>query len=113
MHEVSIAQGLMKILLDESEKHGVSRVTHVKLRIGTLSAIVPDSLTFAFEAISQGTVAEGAELNIEVVQAKGRCDKCNIDFDVDGAIFLCPQCDGVAAEIICGKELDMVEMEAE
>jgi hydrogenase nickel incorporation protein HypA/HybF len=113
MHEVSIAQGLMKILEDETKKHGVSRVTKVKVRIGTLSAVVPDALTFAFEVVSEGTVAQGAELNIEVVQAKGRCDKCNIDFDVDECIFLCPHCSGVAAEIVCGKELEVAEIDAE
>ena len=52
MHEVSIAQGLMKILEDETNKHDVSRVTRVHLRIGELSTCVPDALTFAFEAVS-------------------------------------------------------------
>ena len=113
MHEVSIAQGLLKILHDETNKHGVSRVTRVHVRIGELSTIVPDALTFAFEVVSEGTVAQGAELKIEVVPAKGRCNKCNIEFDVEATMFLCPQCGGVAAEIISGKELDVAEIEAE
>ena len=113
MHEVSIAQGLLKILQEECEKNGVSRVTRVQLRIGTLTACVPDSLTFAFETVSQGTVAMGAELDIEVVPAKGRCAKCDIDFDVDEVMFLCPQCGGVAVEIISGKELQVAAIEAE
>jgi len=113
MHEVSIAQGLMKILEDETKKHDVSRVKRVHLRIGELSTCVPDALTFAFEVVSEGTVAEGAELKIEVVPAKGRCDKCDIEFDVDSAMFLCPQCGGIAAEIVSGKELDIAEIEAE
>jgi hydrogenase nickel incorporation protein HypA/HybF len=113
MHEVSIAQSLMKIIEDECEKHGVSRVTRVQLRIGTLTACVPDSLTFAFESVSEGTVAMGAELNIEVVPAKGRCHKCDIDFDVDEVMFLCPQCGGVAGGLISGKELHVAAIEAE
>jgi hydrogenase nickel incorporation protein HypA/HybF len=113
MHEVSIAQGLLKILEDEAKKHEVSRVTRVHVRIGELSTCVPDALTFAFEIVSEGTVAEGAELQIEMVPAKGRCDKCDIQFDVDSAMFLCPQCGGVAAEIVSGKELDVTDIEAE
>ena len=113
MHEVSIAQGLMKILEDETNKHDVSRVTRVHLRIGELSTCVPDALTFAFEVVSEGTVAEGAELKIEVVPARGRCEKCDIEFDVDSTMFLCPQCGGIAAEIVSGKELDIAEIEAE
>lgn len=113
MHEVSIAQGLLKILQDETKKHGVSRVIRVHVRVGELSTLVPDALTFAFEMVSEGTVAQGAELKIEVVPAKGRCNKCNIEFDIEASIFLCPQCGGVAAEIISGKELDVAEIEAE
>jgi hydrogenase nickel incorporation protein HypA/HybF len=113
MHEVSIAQGLMKILEDETNKHDVSRITRVHLRIGELSTCVPDALTFAFEVVSEGTVAQGAELKIEIVPAKGRCEKCDIEFHVDSTMFLCPQCGGIAAEIVSGKELDIAEIEAE
>jgi hydrogenase nickel incorporation protein HypA/HybF len=83
MHEVSIAQGLMKILEDETKKHGVSRVTRVHVRIGELATCVPDALTFAFEIVSEGTVAEGAELKIEVVPARGRCDPSKVNCDLD------------------------------
>jgi hydrogenase nickel incorporation protein HypA/HybF len=114
MHEVSIAQGLLKILEDEAKKHEASRVTRVHVRIGELSTIVPDALTFAFEVVSEGTLADGAELNIEIVPAKGRCDTCDIEFSVDSStMFLCPQCGGVAAEIVSGKELDVTDIEAE
>ena len=109
MNEFSIAHGLLKDLQDESKKHGVSHVSRVHIRIGSLCGIVPEALTFAFEAASEGTVAEGAELNIGVVPARGRCNKCNIDFDVDDdpSTFLCPQCGGIAAELISGRELEI------
>ena len=113
MHELSIAQSLLRIVEDESKKHGASRVTRVSVRIGSLSAIVPESLTFSFEIISEKTIAEGAGLDIEVVPARGRCQDCDIDFEVDGFLFFCPQCGGVASEIVCGKELEIAHIEAE
>ena len=113
IHELSIAQSLLAIVQDESKKHGVSRVTRVHVRIGTLSAIVPEALSFSFEVISERTVAEGAALDIEVVSARGRCDDCNIDFKIDTSLFLCPQCGGIASEIISGKELEITHIEAE
>lgn len=113
MHELSIAQSLLKIVEDESKKHGVSRVTRVQVRIGTLSAVVPEALSFSFEVISERTVAEGAELDIEVVPARGRCQNCNIDFEVGSSFFLCPKCGGIASEIISGKELEISHIEAE
>ncbi len=113
MHELSIAQSILKIVQDETKKHGVSRVTRIFLRIGALSAIVPESLTFSFEIISERTIAEGARLDIELVPARGRCRECNIYFKVDGALFFCPGCGKVAGEIVSGKELEIVHIEAE
>jgi len=109
MNELSIAHGLLKDLQDESKKHGVSRVSRVHIRIGSLCTIVPEALTFAFETASEGTVAEGAELNVGVVPARGRCDKCNIEFDVDTdtSVFVCPQCGRTAAELISGREVEI------
>ena len=109
MNELSIAHGLLKDLQDQSRKHGVSHVSRVHIRIGSLCGILPEALTFAFAAASEGTVAEGAELNIGVVPARGRCDKCAIDFDVgmDASVFFCPQCGANAGELISGRELEI------
>ena len=113
MHELSIARSLLKIVEDESKKHGVSQVTQVHLRIGTLTAIVPEALTFSFEIISERTVAEGAAVDIEVVPGRGRCQNCSIEFDVGSAFFLCPKCGEIASEIISGRELEITHIEAE
>jgi hydrogenase nickel incorporation protein HypA/HybF len=113
MHELSIAQSLLKIVEDESKKHGVSQVTKVHVRIGTLSAIVPEALAFSFNTISEKTIAEGAGLDIEVIPARGRCQGCNINFEVGGFLFFCPKCGGVAGEIVSGKELEVTYIEAE
>ena len=113
MHEVSIAQGLLKLVEQEVKKNGLARAVRVHVRVGALSNVVPDALSFAFEAISPGTVAEGAELEIEEVSSRGRCSECDIEFEVDGAIFLCPQCGGITADVVSGKELQLVEIDAE
>jgi hydrogenase nickel incorporation protein HypA/HybF len=109
MNELSIAHDLLKDLQAQSERHGVSRVSRVHVRIGSLRTVVPEVLTFAFEEASQGTVAEGAELRIGVVPAKGRCDKCNADFqvDMDASTPACPQCGRIAGKLISGKELEI------
>jgi hydrogenase nickel incorporation protein HypA/HybF len=113
MHELSIAQSLLEIIEEEGKRHGLSRVVRIAVKIGTLSAIVPDALTFSFEAIRAGTIAEGANLDIEVVPAKGYCEECGADFRVESALFLCPRCGAVASEIISGKELEISQIEGE
>ncbi len=107
MNEISVAHGLVKDLQQESKRHGVTHVSRVHVRIGSLRNIVPEELSFAFAEASAGTVAEGAELNMRIVPAKGRCGRCNIDFDVEtkNSGFPCPTCGGVTEELVCGDEL--------
>lgn len=112
MHEIGIATGIMKIIEKEAAKHEVSRVTKVHVRVGELANVVPDALSFAFDSVILGTVAEGAELKLDIVPARGRCEECDIEFDMDKINVFCPQCEGIA-EIVSGKELEITELEAD
>jgi len=113
MHELSIAQSLLEIVQEEGDKHGVSKVTRVCVRIGGLSTIVPEALAFSFQVITEKTIAEGAVLAIETVPAMGRCPTCGIDFGMDRTSFVCPECGGMASAVISGQELEIAYIEAE
>ena len=93
--------------------NGRARVKIVRLRIGELAGVVPESLRFCFEVASEGTVAQGAELQIEHVPLIGRCRACGADFHVEGYIFICPHCESPHVELISGDELEVVELEVE
>ena len=77
MHEMSIAQSVLDIILQESQDHEVNRVLSVELKVGELSAVETESLRFCFDLLTKGTVAEGARLNIERVQVTCRCRDCS------------------------------------
>ena len=51
-------------------------IARINLRIGKLSAVVPESLRFCFEVATRGTAAEGADLSIEEVPVVARCTDC-------------------------------------
>ena len=67
MHELSITRNVVAIV---SERAVGQRVTRVRLEIGRLSAVVPDSIRFCFDICAQGTPLEGAEL--EIVESPGQ-----------------------------------------
>ena len=67
MHELSITRNVVAIV---SERAVGQRVTRVRLEIGRLSAVVPDSSRFCFDICAQGTPLEGAEL--EIVERPGQ-----------------------------------------
>jgi hydrogenase nickel incorporation protein HypA/HybF len=60
MHELSIAQNLLAIIQEEMHKHGTPRLISVKVRHGRLSAIVPEALEMAFEALTIDSPLAGA-----------------------------------------------------
>ena len=113
MHEVSIIQSLLDQVERNSEEHCLTRVTKVVVRIGDRVGICKDSLRFAFEAVSPGTVAEGAEFVIESVPGKVRCVNCDCEAAAgQGHVYECSRCGG-AVRIVAGQELDLQTIEGD
>jgi hydrogenase nickel incorporation protein HypA/HybF len=113
MHEMSIAQSLIEILREEMGRHGAQHLRSVRLRVGEMSAVVPESLSFSFEVITSGTPLEGARLVIETVPPEGRCAECGEQFEIKDYVFLCPVCGGARVETVAGQELALVDMEVD
>jgi len=113
VHELSIAQSLLGIVLQEAARHGVSRVTKVAVKIGALASVVPSSLTFSFDMIKEGTVAAEAVLEIEQVPAMGLCHACGAEMDMSGLVAACPACGSKDIKLSSGQELYVDHIEAE
>jgi len=113
MHEMSIVENLLEIIQRHAPTNGAARVKVIRLRIGEMTAVVPESLRFCFEVASEGTVAQGADLQIESVPIVGHCQTCNSDFEVEADVFICPNCDSLSVELTSGNELDVVNVELE
>jgi hydrogenase nickel incorporation protein HypA/HybF len=112
MHELSIAEAVLQIVLSHA---GERRVARVELQVGHLRQVVPDALAFAFELVATGTVAEGADLTIEHVPAEGRCRDCGTEARLPGFPLLCPGCASPDLELLRGEELlvDALELDDE
>jgi hydrogenase nickel incorporation protein HypA/HybF len=110
MHELSIAQAIVTI----AEQHAAGRpVARVEVKVGHLRQVVPSSLTFSFELVTEGTALDGAELSIEEVPAVGRCRACGAESEQDGFPLRCEACGGLDLEVVRGEELlvDALELE--
>lgn len=91
MHEATIAQSLLTVIIEEAEKHN-AKPSRAKVSCGILSAVNDNALCFAFESIAKGTVCEGLELNIEHKPIRGQCKKCNREFSIEIDDPKCPYC---------------------
>jgi len=111
MHELSIIENIVEIILAELPKHHLKKVESISLRIGEMRQVVPEALQFGFEFVSKSTPLEGAELIIENVPIKGHCFNCNHEFILKNWLENCPRCHESKVEIISGKELEIKEFE--
>ena len=124
MHELSVSSAIVDTVL----KHAAGRkVNLVSLRLGRLRQVVPKSLSFYFEIVGRDTLCEGAELELELVDALMRCGSCEHEWDPRpepehgdpfGGDFLmpqfrCPRCEAAGAEVIRGDELEVESIEVE
>ncbi len=64
MHELSLAQSVVDIVEDAARREGAARVASIRLEIGELSHVEPESLAFAFEVAAREGSARGARLEI-------------------------------------------------
>ncbi|GAA4389821.1 hydrogenase maturation nickel metallochaperone HypA/HybF [Tsukamurella soli] len=107
MHELAVAESV----LDNVSAHtGGSRVTVVRLRIGRLSGVEPDSLRFCFGLVTDGTPLDGAELVIEEPGGRLHCEDCGRDIARDDPILLCP-CGSADVRVVSGRELQLISVE--
>ncbi|HLE00699.1 MAG TPA: hydrogenase maturation nickel metallochaperone HypA [Bdellovibrionota bacterium] len=96
MHELSIAQSLIRIIEDELAKRNVkNQVERVVVKAGKLNAIIPDSLSFHFDILKKTRPQlESTVLEIQEIPAIVHCPKCQRTFELEHAIFACEVCGG-------------------
>ena len=112
MHELSITQGILEIVQHHATRVGARRVTQIRLVVGGFTGFVPDSIQFYFDLLSQGTLAEGAELVIERRPGQIRCASCGRIYEpLDGQFWICPVCHAWGGEVLTGKELYVESIE--
>jgi hydrogenase nickel incorporation protein HypA/HybF len=102
MHELSIADAIGTLALEHAAGR---RVRRVHLVVGHLRQVVPAALTFSWELLTQGTLAEGAVLELEVVPIDARCRTCAVESRQSGFPLQCPACRSLDLDVVRGEEL--------
>jgi hydrogenase nickel incorporation protein HypA/HybF len=73
MHEMPFTQAILEMA---AQAAGGKAIRRIQLRVGWLSAVVPESVQVFFDFLSKDTPAEGAELVFEITPIVLSCKNC-------------------------------------
>ena len=120
MHELSMADAMVKTVLDVAEKNDATEIIEVTIEIGKLTMLNPEQIKFLLEVLVENTLLEGAEINIVELPVELNCNSCEYtgladmdDSDHYLAIVKCPKCGERNVEITAGRECNVKNIKIE
>jgi hydrogenase nickel incorporation protein HypA/HybF len=122
MHELALSRAIV----DAALRHADGRAVRVvRIRVGALRQVVPETLRFNFEIVTRDTACEGARLELELVDARLRCARCAREWDpsprpaaeaselVTPSFFRCPECGAGESDVVAGEEMEVESIDVE
>ncbi|OOZ73734.1 hydrogenase nickel incorporation protein HypA [Solemya velum gill symbiont] len=111
MHELAICQSLIDQVEAIAHERQAESVVSITIRLGALSGVEPQLLKHAYPVASAGTVARDAELMIDELPTRIRCNACETESDVPPNKLVCPACGEWRTTLISGDELLLMSVE--
>jgi hydrogenase nickel incorporation protein HypA/HybF len=111
MHELSVVESMMAIVLKHAGMNRAEKVTGINLVLGEVSTVMEYPVRFYFEMLAKDTVAEGARLSFRRTPLLAHCGSCGEDFKVEEFDFTCPGCGGLETEVTSGREFQVESIE--
>ncbi|WP_226569016.1 hydrogenase maturation nickel metallochaperone HypA [Mangrovibacter yixingensis] len=114
MHEITLCQRAIELMEQQARQNNAQRITAVWLKIGAFSCVETSALTFCFELVCRGTLAEGCALHIEEQQAECWCPDCQQYVTLlTQRVRRCPQCQSDKLQIVADDGMQIMRLEIE
>jgi hydrogenase nickel incorporation protein HypA/HybF len=110
MHEVALAEGVLRIVMDAARASAAVRVHTVWVELGALAHVEPDALAFCFDAVTRGSLAEGATLEIARTDGTAWCMPCSAQVPLANLGDACPRCGSYQLQVLQGDEMRVKEI---
>ena len=113
MHELSIVESLLALVLQHAEQAEADKVVSVNLVVGELSGVVDEAVEFYWDFLTRETIAKDSRIIFRHVPASLKCRKCGETFLSSEHGYVCPKCREQQVDIIAGRELFVESLEVE
>ena len=113
MHELSVCLALLQQVERVAREHNARSIDRIVVRVGPLSGVEPDLLKNAYPIAVAGTIAEDAELEIEIADILVRCSRCEAESRATVNKMLCAECGDYRTILVSGDEMILQRVELE
>ena len=102
MHELSLCRAIAGVI----KPHAAGRrVDVVRVQVGALRQVVPETLSFCWTLVRDHEDMPGAELELELVPAEVACRDCGEQSQIASRWSVCcPRCDSADVAVVHGEE---------
>jgi hydrogenase nickel incorporation protein HypA/HybF len=107
MHELALME---RMVAEVEARVRPSRVGCVRMQIGQLAGVLPETLEFCFALCARGTVLDGARLEIDEILGRGLCRRCGRFVAMETLSDRCP-CGSAEIDVRGGRELRIATLE--
>lgn len=111
MHEMSLCEGIRRVVDQAAASADISRVTRVRLEIGRFAGVEKAALDFAWQVVMRGSKAEGAALEMIDLPGRALCYDCMKTVEIAHRLDPCPTCGGGKLMPDGGDEMRIKDME--
>jgi len=112
VHETGIAWEILGTAKRAAERAGAP-LSAVCVRLGKMSGVVAESVSFAFDALKDQAGVPQARLEIESIPVEVLCPQCGSRQRPEGELILwCPEC-GAPMSVCSGEQLEIAWIEVE
>lgn len=111
MHEMALSESVLQSIERSAATDGFARVLRVCLEIGALAGVDAEAMRFSFDAVTRGTLAEDAELDISRVPGEAWCMPCGHPVEIENRFDPCPDCGSHQLQVTGGQDMLLKSLE--
>jgi hydrogenase nickel incorporation protein HypA/HybF len=108
MHEISLCEAIADTVRRRAQGRAPERV---RVRIGYLRQVVPDSLVFNWEMVTAGTDLADCALDVDYIPAVVTCAACAAQTTLELPVLICGACDSADVTLVSGDEFDLASFD--
>ena len=109
MHELAL---MGRVVAAVASRVRPARVARVRIQIGKLAGVLPETVQFCFAICARGTPLDGAALEIDEVRGRGHCRRCGAEVTMETSVDACP-CGSLEIDVVGGEELRIETVEVQ